>query len=246
MSRKLSLVAFAASAKPVLVIEIGQLKVDLIDDRLSVDAGQPAEQLRVIVNQRDEPVLDRLEVRLDQRQVIGVDPAERPGLSVVEYRSELGECSVRRVGIERRGQFGRREVEPGIAVLDTQRLKNGIVLYGVDDVQTRGAQSSFGAGVIVHRSRHAGDGGRDVREHLVDMGELVAAEIARRDVRAQSCLNQLKILDVSSIGPGPLVPYGNGVVPKPAFENPGRVIEHVFEVEIARIKVLGSHSSPSL
>jgi hypothetical protein len=90
-----------------------------------VDAGQPAEQLRVIVNQRGEPVVDRLEVRLDQRQVIGVDPAERPGLSVVEYRSELGECSVRRVGIERRGQFGRREVEPGIAVLDTQRLKNG-------------------------------------------------------------------------------------------------------------------------
>jgi hypothetical protein len=49
-----------------------------------VDAGQPAEQLRVMVNQRDEPVVDRLEVGLDQRQVIGVDPAERPGLSVVD------------------------------------------------------------------------------------------------------------------------------------------------------------------
>ena len=47
-----------------MVIEIGQLQIDLIDDRLSMDTGRAAEQLRVIVHQRDQPIMDDLKVGL--------------------------------------------------------------------------------------------------------------------------------------------------------------------------------------
>ena len=71
----------------------------MIDDRLSMDAGRAAEQLRLILDQRYEPVVHGLKVGLNLWQVVGIDTAERLRLGVVEYRSELGERRMRCVRI---------------------------------------------------------------------------------------------------------------------------------------------------
>src|SRR5439155_9829804 len=121
--------------EPVLVVEVVELEIDLINNSGRVDAGRAAKQLRVIVHQRHQPIPHGLQIGLYGRQVVGVDAAKRLGLGVVEYRSQLCKGGMRRVRVQRRRQFGRREVEPGIVVLDAQGLKHRIVLDGVDDVQ---------------------------------------------------------------------------------------------------------------
>jgi hypothetical protein len=70
-----------------------------------------------------------------------------------------------------------------------------------------------------------GDRSRDVGQHLIDMSKLVASEVACGHICRQPGLNQLEIVDVSAIGPIALISHRDIVVPKPAFENAGGVIE---------------------
>src|SRR5262249_23272656 len=68
-------------------------------------------------------------------------------------------------------------------------------------------------------------------------------EVAGRNIRHQPGLNQRKIVDVSAVGPMALVSDRDIVVPKPTLKHAGGIVEHVLEIEIARVEIAGSHSS---
>ena len=218
------------------MVEVGQLQIDLVDDGRRVDAGRAAEQFRVILHQRQKTIMHGLQIGLDCRQVVGVDAAQRLGLGVVENRAELGEGRVRRIGVERRRQLRGRKVEPRIVVLDAQGLKHRIVLDGVDDIEMRCAQGGFGGGVVVDRARHRVECGRDVGEHLVDIRKLDAGKIVGRNIRGQTGLHELEISDVAAVRAVALIAHLHIVMPEPAFEDSGRVVEHVLEIEVAGVE----------
>src|SRR5262249_58566299 len=111
---------------------VGQLKGELNDDRGGVYSGYPAEQLRIALDQRLEPIMHGLQVGLDRRQILGVDAAQGLGLGIVEYGAQLGERRMGRVGVQGRRQARRGKVEAWIVVLDAERLQSLIVLDGID------------------------------------------------------------------------------------------------------------------
>src|SRR5262249_27629237 len=68
-------------------------------------------------------------------------------------------------------------------------------------------------------------------------------EIIGRHIRGQPCLHQLQIGNVPAVRAVSLVADRNIVVPEASFEDPGRIVEHVLEIEITGLQAGGLAAS---